>query len=74
VELQPDQDTVGHWRGALADLRYRTAFADGDPDNAGVVFGEAAGLIHSIDSAGSIVKRVVEEAEELLRSGVTYLR
>jgi nitronate monooxygenase len=37
-----------------------------------VVFGEAAGLIHSIDPAASIVKRVVEEAEEELRSGVTY--
>jgi nitronate monooxygenase len=70
---QGDEELLAQ-NAAVEGPRYRTAFADGDPDNAGVVFGEAAGLIHSIDSAGAIVKRVVEEAEELLRSGVTYLR
>jgi len=49
--------------------RYRAAFADGDPDNAGVVFGEAAGLIHSIEPAATIVERIVHEAAQLLRSG-----
>lgn len=52
--------------------RYRTAFADGDPDNAGVVFGEAAGLIHSIEPAGAIIERMVDEAAQLLRSGAGY--
>jgi nitronate monooxygenase len=53
--------------------RYREAFADGDPDNAGVVFGEAAGLIHSIEPAAAIVDRLVDEATLLLRSGASYL-
>lgn len=54
--------------------RYRAAFADGDPDNAGVVFGEAAGLIHSIEPAAAIVAGIVDEATQLLRSGAGYLR
>ena len=57
---------------ANADIegpRYRAAFADGDPDNAGVVFGEAAGLIHAIEPAAAIVERIVDEAAQLLRSG-----
>ncbi len=33
--------------------RYRKAFSDGDPENTGVWFGEAAGLIHGIESAGA---------------------
>ncbi|BCI83438.1 NAD(P)H-dependent flavin oxidoreductase [Mycobacterium sp. SMC-18] len=52
--------------------RYRAAFADGDPDNAGVVFGEAAGLIHSIEPAAVIVERIVDEAARLLRAGAGY--
>ncbi len=41
---------------------YRKAFAEGDPENTGVWFGEAAGLIHSIEPAGSIVERITAEA------------
>lgn len=52
--------------------QYRAAFSEGDPDNAGVVFGEAAGLIHSIEPAASIVERIVDEAAQLLRSGADY--
>lgn len=52
--------------------RYRAAFADGDPDNAGVVFGEAAGLIHSIEPGAVIIERMVDEAAQLLRSGAGY--
>jgi nitronate monooxygenase len=52
--------------------RYRAAFADGDPDNAGVVFGEAAGLIHSIEPAAVIVEQMVDEAAELLRTGARF--
>lgn len=43
-------------------LHYRQAFAAGDPDNTGVWFGEAAGLIASIDPAADIVERMVNEA------------
>ncbi len=52
--------------------RYSAAFADGDPDNAGVVFGEAAGLIHSIEPAAAIVAQMVDEAAQLLKSGADY--
>jgi len=47
--------------------RYRTAFAEGDPENAGVWFGEAAGLIHSIESAEAICNRIVAEALDALQ-------
>ncbi|MCG3190295.1 MAG: Nitronate monooxygenase [Burkholderiaceae bacterium] len=46
--------------------RYREAFANGDPDHTGVWFGEAAGLIHSIEPAAAIVERIAAEAEACL--------
>lgn len=46
--------------------RYRKAFAEGDPDNTGVWFGEAAGIIRRIDSAGEIVAQMASQAEALL--------
>lgn len=46
--------------------RYRQAFMDGDPENTGVWFGEAAGLIHSIEPAGAIIERMVSEAARCL--------
>jgi nitronate monooxygenase len=42
--------------------RYRRAFAEGDPDNTGVWFGEAAGLIRTIEPATAIVEQMVTEA------------
>jgi len=42
--------------------RYRQAFAAGDPDNTGVWFGEAAGLVHAIEPAADIVQRMAEDA------------
>ncbi len=59
------------WHGREDDLekqasiegpRYRQAFAEGDPDNTGVWFGEVAGLIHSIEPAGALVERITAEA------------
>ncbi len=47
---------------AIEGPRYRQAFAEGDPDNTGVWFGEAAGLIHAIEPATVIVERMVAEA------------
>ncbi len=47
---------------AVEGMRYRQAFAAGDPHDTGVWFGEAAGLIHSIDPAAAIVERMVDEA------------
>ncbi|HET9652886.1 MAG TPA: nitronate monooxygenase, partial [Usitatibacter sp.] len=51
---------------AVEGPRYRQAFAQGDPDNTGVWFGEAAGLIHDIPPAAAIVGRMVEEAARVL--------
>ncbi|HTT38988.1 MAG TPA: nitronate monooxygenase [Burkholderiales bacterium] len=42
--------------------RYRLAFSEGDPENTGVWFGEAAGLIHAIEPAALIVERMAGEA------------
>lgn len=47
---------------AVEGPRYRQAFAAGDPDNAAVWFGEAAGIIHAIEPAAVIVERMVAEA------------
>ena len=63
------------WHGREGELersvgtegpRYRQAFTDGDPDNTGVWFGEAAGLIHAVEPAGAIVARMASEAGECL--------
>ena len=46
--------------------RYRQAFMEGDPENTGVWFGEAAGLIRAIEPAGLIVERMSSEAARCL--------
>ena len=53
--------------------RYRQAFMEGDPDNTAVWFGEAAGLIESIEPAAVIIEKMVAEAMHQLRAynGVT---
>lgn len=71
------------WAGRDAELKagiaqegpaYRAAFGAGDPQNAAVIFGEAAGLISDVPSAGEIVERMVSEAAALLSSATGYLR
>jgi len=52
---------------AIEGPRYRQAFAEGDPDNTAVWFGEAAGLIEAIEPAALIVERMVSEAADRLR-------
>jgi len=47
---------------------YAAARERGDFDVAGVIAGEACGLIHDIPPAGEIVERIVAEAERLLSS------
>jgi len=55
---------------AVEGPRYRQAFTDGDPDNTGVWFGEAAGLIDDIQPAAVIVERMVADAvRQLERHG-----
>jgi len=45
---------------------YRKAFAAGDADQVGVFFGEAAGLIHSIESVDTIMSGLIADAKDLL--------
>jgi nitronate monooxygenase len=63
------------WHGNEAELerdlavegpKYRRAFTDGDPENTGVWFGEAAGLINSIEPAEVIVQNMARDAAILL--------
>jgi nitronate monooxygenase len=70
------------WHGREAELknsvdvegpRYRQAFAEGDPENTAVWFGEAAGLIQSIDPAAAIVERMVKEAARTLDRGCSMI-
>lgn len=70
-----DNAFIANWTGRDAALKdaiavegpaYREAFMAGDPDKAAVIFGEAAGLISDIPSAGEIVERMVAEAAALL--------
>ena len=53
---------------AVEGPRYRQAFEAGDPEQTAVWFGEAAGVIHSIEPAAAIVERMVREAAERLRT------
>jgi len=70
-----DNAFIANWVGRDAELKdaiavegpaYREAFMAGDPDKAAVIFGEAAGLISDIPSAGELVERMVVEAAALL--------
>ena len=47
---------------ATESVRYRAAADAGDAENTGVWFGEAAGLIHSIEPAAAIVRALCDEA------------
>jgi nitronate monooxygenase len=66
---------VNRWHGREAELaqeaavegpRYLQAFAEGDPEETAVWFGEAAGLIDTIEPAAAIIERMVTEASEAL--------
>lgn len=71
------------WLGREAEFKaaidgeapaYREAFAAGDPDNAAVIFGEAAGLVKDIPPAGEIVERMVDEGVACLQRGSGFVR
>lgn len=53
---------------AVEGPRYRQAFEAGDPEQTAVWFGEAAGVIHSIEPAAAIVARMVQEAGARLQA------
>ena len=65
---------VNRWHGQESQLerqaavqapRYLRASADGDPDNTAVWFGEAAGLIETIEPAATIIECMVTDAAKL---------
>jgi nitronate monooxygenase len=70
-----DNAFVRRWEGRPADHRkaapssraaYAEAFAAGDPEEAGVFVGEAAGLIDDAPAAAEIVARVVAQASDVV--------
>ena len=71
------------WNGRESELTaaldtersaYQRAAKEGDFDTAVVWAGEAVDLIKRIDSAGALVARICEEAEELLRARARLVR
>lgn len=77
-----DNAFIARWSGRDGALRdaieseapaYREAFAAGDPDNAAVIFGEAAGLIADVPAAGEIVERMAAEAVAALAGAAAII-
>ena len=67
---------IERWAGRESELRARQpvaaaalqqAWAAGDAENASLLIGQDAGLIHDLPPAGELVERMVAEAERLLR-------
>ena len=67
---------IERWAGREGELRARQAeaaagllraVAEGDAEEGALFMGQDAGLIDSIEPAGEIVRRIVAEAEEILR-------
>ena len=66
---------MARWHGREAELKaafgsegpaYRQAALDGDPDRTAVIVGEAAGLIHDVPPAATVLERMVAQAVECL--------
>ncbi|WP_458756237.1 NAD(P)H-dependent flavin oxidoreductase [Afipia sp. TerB] len=65
---QWDDDFDGLRRDAVNQAaRYAQARDAGDTDIAAVIVGEAAGLVHEIQPAEQIVRRIADQAEKLLQ-------
>jgi nitronate monooxygenase len=68
------RDDPNRLRGAADEIsRYAAARDAGDFDTAAVVAGEAADLVRRVEAAGTILARMVAEAETLLRNAPTRL-
>ena len=74
---------IDRWHGREAELmkvadeeavKYRKAWADGDPEGCTTFVGEAVGLIHTIQPAGEIIANLVREAELRLKICGSYLQ
>jgi NAD(P)H-dependent flavin oxidoreductase YrpB (nitropropane dioxygenase family) len=73
---------VEEWLGREPELRRQrasvrarleAAVADGDVDYQAVWLGQSAGLVEAVEPAGEIVRRIVGEAEEILRERLPAL-
>lgn len=73
---------IERWAGREWELRARQpeafatlqeAMAIGDVENASLLIGQDAGLVHDIPAAGEIVERIVAEAEALLKDRLPTL-
>ncbi len=67
---------ISEWSGREGELRLRRAEVGarirrareaGDPDYTPLFYGQDAGLIDAIESAGAVVRRIDEEADAILR-------
>jgi nitronate monooxygenase len=70
------------WHGNEAELRavadaeivrYAEAAARGDARNVSAIAGEAVGLIHDVAPAGTILRTMISEAEEILRKAPSWI-
>jgi NAD(P)H-dependent flavin oxidoreductase YrpB (nitropropane dioxygenase family) len=67
---------IEQWLGREPELRRRRAAAwavvqaaeESDPDNGLMFFGQSSGVIESVLPAGEVVRQIVADAEEILRS------
>jgi len=75
-------DFIGRWHGHESELmavaedeavKYRKAWAEGDPEKSNTFVGEAVGLIDDIEPAGVILNRMTSEASLLLQAGQRFL-
>jgi nitronate monooxygenase len=66
VQRWHGREDVLRGSAAVEGPRYKQAFSEGDPDNAAVWFGEAAGLIDAIEPAAAIVEQMTADAARLL--------
>jgi nitronate monooxygenase len=58
---------------AVETSRYWAAFNSGDVENAGVLIGEAAGLVREVQTAERVLEDMVAQAEILLRNGAQHV-
>jgi nitronate monooxygenase len=74
---------IERWHGREAELlavadqeadKYRTAWAEGDPDESNTFVGEVVGLIREIEPAADIIERTMREAAALLESKSKQLK
>ncbi len=60
-------------RQSEAAVRIRAAYEFGDVEQAPLFYGQDAGLIHDIPSAGEIIRRMTSEAEHILTGRLSEL-